>query len=268
MVLTLWKQCQVGGQCPRKSRAPFPALFALRGRKPRSEQQELGKVGPVALESCNTIYLFIWNMAWVVIYSNTTINAAAAIMVFHYPECSELCFPARSAGTAIHAGGLASDPRRRGITRSHWAHDVVISGLCFSMENISKWTVRHSPDSPGFASNVPSLNLLRLKKTNEVIDVQVQKYVPLIVLLTDWICLSPSVSSHRQNHGGAGVGRDRSAAECSTLAVGLSVLRIRKKTSGFFPVLSKAVCETNVLSLRSFVDTKVKKYLKTSVIIA
>lgn len=228
MVLTLWKQCQVGGQCPGKSRAPFPALFALWSRKPRYEQQELGKVGPVVLESCNTIYLFSWNMAWVVIYSNTAINAAAAVVVFHYPECSKLHFPARTAPVCARVleqtqAGEAS-PGALGLA------------MCSYRGSASAWrTLVNERATPFWLTWVcfkcPESEPTQIEKTKEVIVVWGQRNVPLDVLLTDWTCLCPSITYYRQNYRGAGVGRHRSAAWLSdSRSLGQG-----GKPLGFFP---------------------------------
>lgn len=113
-----------------------------------------------------------------------------------------------------------------------------------------------SSDSPGFASGVPSLNPLSLEEAHEVIDVWgkamcSQAEQPLSICPCHW-----------QNHGVPGWA-GTPCCECGVSAARHAVLA----RAGKPVLLSKAVCETGALSPGSFVDTKVKKYLKTIVVV-
>ena len=140
VVLTLWQRCRVGGQCPGRSRLPFPALFPLRGRKPRSEQQELGKVGPVALESCNAIYLFNSNMARVLDSFQCSLSGDS----FQYGNqcCSCLTtLPLSYAPNCALLPGAWEEPRVPGVLQQTHAGEVSPGTL-----GVVTWSYR------GFAS--------------------------------------------------------------------------------------------------------------------
>lgn len=128
----------------------------------------MGKVRPVALESCSTINLFSLSLTCIVIYPHTAVNSTAAVLLWGYPRGFTFCLPTTPAGTPLCCRGLAASREERlWETSGSWHRHAA---PLVQHEEHESMPLRCFSEPPGLASRFPSLNLLRLEKASEVAD--------------------------------------------------------------------------------------------------